>query len=130
MEDEILLNSLKEKSEDCIVNDRRKGADFLLTLINIFSFCVWGILLLIMSVCDGAGIDFFEYNAISLENINLDFVHIAINISAGLFIVSCIFILLSFKRCRRRSDKLKASIFIGEILSFFIWMLLVIKIYY
>lgn len=130
MEDEILLNSLKEKSKDCIVKDRRKGSDFLLNILNIFSFLIWGILLFIMSICEWAGIDFCDYKSIEIENINLDFVNIAINISAVLFMLSSIFILLSFKRCRRRKDKIKASMFIGEIFSFFIWMLLVTKVYF
>jgi len=130
MVDEMLLNSLKEQSQDCIVNDRRKGPDFLLTLVNVFNYLIWAILLIVMAVCEKIGLSWANYNYITLEEMNLGFVSIAIKFTAILFIISSILILLSFKRCRRRNDKIKTSIFIGEIISFGIWMYLVTKMYF
>ena len=130
MNEDMLLNSLNENSEDCIIKNRRKRADFLLTTINIFNYLIWAVLLVVMSLCDSAGISFSNLGYTSLDKINLYFIDMAIKISAAVFIISCILLFLSFKRCRRRSDKIKTSIFIGMIISFAIWMYLVSVIYF
>ena len=130
MEDNLLLSSLEKNSKECVVENRRKGPDFLLVLINAFCYLVWAFLLIVMSLCDGAGIAFHKINLIKLEDINISFVNIAINFSAIIFLVSWILLMLSFRRCRRRTDKIKISIFIGEIVSFMIWILLVNKVYF
>jgi len=130
MEDEMLLDSLEKQSKECFIKNRRKSSDFLLTLVNIFNYLVWGILLVIIAFCDNAGIKFFSMDNILIEELNLHFVNAAIKLSAILFIISFVLLMLSFKRCRRRTDKIKTSIFLGEIVSFIIWMLLVSKIYF
>lgn len=130
MEDELLLKSLNENSKECVIQNRRKGPDFLLTIVNIFNFCIWAMLLIVMSICDNAGFSFFNYKNISMETMNLNFVNIALKFTAALFVVSFVLMFLSFKRCRRRTDKIKTSIFVGEIFSFVIWMCLVFKIYF
>jgi len=129
-EENILLKSLDEKANECIVKNRRKGPDFLMNLLNIFNYSTWAILLVIFAISENAGVKFFVSDNVFLEDMNLEFVNIAIKFAAVLFILSFILILLSLKRCRRRDDKIKTSIFIGEIVSFAVWMYFVFKLYF
>ena len=58
--DEIKANLIKkslekDKTELCVPVERRKGNDGLITFINVISFSVWAVLLIIFALISKAG---------------------------------------------------------------------------
>ena len=130
MVDEKLIDSLDSQVEDCVIKNRRKGNDFILNIVNLFSYFVWGILLILPALCQKARVGISNLKYITRQNMELDFAKLALNFSIVVFVLSFTLLMLSFKRCRRRGDKIKTSLFFGEIVSFFVGVYFLLKLYH
>lgn len=129
MDTQEILKRLNENSKECIIKNRRKGPDFLLQLINLVGLIIWGAWLFLFAMCDRAGIDIFNFNQ-GIEDVKNEELFIGTIIMASImFFISAILLLLSLKRTRRRTDKIKISLLASEVISFFIGILLLIKMY-
>lgn len=129
MNTEEILEKLNENSKECVIKNRRKGPDFLLQVVNLSGIIIWFFILMLFAVCEKAEVRIFDFNQ-KLEGINqIEWSNIAIIIATVMFFVSAILLLVSLKRTRRKTDKLKISLLISEVISFFIGILLLIKIY-
>jgi len=129
MEQEDILKKLNESSKECVIKNRRKGPDFWLQLINLVGLIIWGGWLALFSICDRAGVKLFDLNQTINDVKNVDLLNIALSMAVTMFFVSAILLLISLKRTRRKSDKIKITLLITEIVSFVIGILLLIKVY-
>lgn len=129
MEQQDILKKLNENSKECVIKNRRKGPDFWLQLINLVGLIIWGGWLALFSICDRAGVKLFDFNQTIDDVKNVDLLNIALGMAVTMFFVSAILLLISLKRTRRKSDKIKITLLITEIISFVIGILLLIKIY-
>lgn len=129
MEQQDILKRLNENSKECVIKNRRKGPDFWLQLINLVGLIIWGGWLALFSICDRAGVNLFDFNQTIDDVKNGDLLNIALGMAVTMFFVSAILLLISLKRTRRKSDKIKISLLITEIISFVIGILLLIKMY-
>lgn len=128
MEVQEILKKLETNSKECIIKDRRKGPDFLLNVINIVGFGIWGALLILIAICDTAGVKFFSINQELEEIKNINLLNVAISMTVVMFFVSAILVMVSLKRTRRRADKIRISLLISEVILFVIGILLFIKL--
>jgi len=129
METQEILEKLNENSKECIIKNRRKGPDFWLQLINLVGLIVWGGWLCLFAICENAGIRLFDFNQRANDLSRVELLNIAIIIASTMFFVSAGLLIISLKRTRRRTDKIKITLLISEIISFVIGMLLLIKLY-
>lgn len=129
MEVQEILKKLETNSKECIIKDRRKGPDFLLNVINIVGFGIWGALLILIAICDTAGIKFFNINQELEEIKNINLLNVAISMTVVMFFVSAILVMVSLKRTRRRADKIRISLLISEVILFIIGILLLVKLH-
>ena len=129
MNTEDILEKLNENSKECVIKNRRKGPDFLLQVVNLSGIIIWFFILMLFAVCEKAEVRIFDFNQ-KLEGIKqIEWSNIAIIMATIMFFVSALLLLLSLRRTRRKTDKLKISLLISEVISFFIGILLLIKLY-
>lgn len=129
METYEILKKLNENSKECIIKNRRKGPDFLLQFINLMGLIIWVALITVFAICEKAKIELFNFDQTKSVISNLELLNVAIIIAACMFFVSAFVLLISLKRTRRRSDKIKISLLLSETISFVIGILLLIKLY-
>jgi len=127
MEIQEMLNKLNENSKECIIKNRRKGPDFWLQLINLVGLISWGSWLSLFSICESAGIELFNLGQSAQEIKNIELFDMAIIMASIMFFVSAVLLIISLKRSRRKTDKIKISLLITEIISFTVGILLLIK---
>ncbi|MBE5812282.1 MAG: hypothetical protein E7314_01330 [Clostridiales bacterium] len=129
METREILEKLNENSKEFVIKNRRKGPDFLLQFINFVGLIIWFFLIMLFSVCDKAGVEFFNFsqNIESVEKIK--WLNFGLVMSSIMFFVSAVLLLISFRRTRRKTDKIKISLLVSEMISFFIGIILLIKLY-
>ena len=129
MDTEKILEKLNDNAKECVIKNRRKGPDFLLQIINLAGIIIWFFLLMLWSLCDKAGVRIFDFSQ-KIESYNdVKWLNIATTMSATMFVISAILLLLSFKRSRRRTDKIKISLLISEMIFFIVGILLLFKLY-
>lgn len=129
MEKNEILEKLNENSKECIIENRRKGPDFLLQLVNLSGLIIWFFLLTLFSACDKAGVEIFNFSQKIEGQKDIEWLNVAFIMATIMFFVSAILLLFSLKRTRRKNDKIKISLLISEVISFFIGILLLFKLY-
>lgn len=129
MNTEEILERLNENSKECVIKNRRKGPDFLLQVVNMSGIIIWFFVLMLFAVCEKAEVRIFDFNQ-KIERIKqVEWSNIAIVMATIMFFVSAALLLISLKRTRRKTDKLKISLLVSEVISFLIGILLLIKMY-
>lgn len=129
MEPIEILEKLNENSKECIIKNRRKGPDFLLNVLNFIGIIIWFFILMLFAICEKAGVEMFDFTQ-KIENTNdIRILNIAIMMASILFFVSASLLIISLRRTRRKNDKIKISLLISEIISFFVGILLLVKLY-
>lgn len=129
MNTEEILERLNKNSKECVIKNRRKGPDFLLQVVNVSGIIIWFFVLMLFAICEKAEVRIFDFNQ-KIEGIKqAEWSNIAIIMATIMFFVSATLLLLSLKRTRRKTDKLKISLLVSEVISFLIGILLLIKIY-
>ena len=129
MDREEILERLNDNARECIIKNRRKGPDFLLQIVNMIGLIIWFFFLALLSICDKAGVELFDFHQ-KVDDINdVGWLNVAIIMATLMFVISAVLLLLSLKRTRRRTDKIKISLLVSEIISFFIGILLLFKLY-
>ena len=129
METNDILKKLNENSKECIIKNRRKGPDFLLQTINLVGLIIWGAWLSLFALCENAGVKIFNIMQPLEEIKNIELLNIAVTMAVVMFFISAGLLIISFKRTRRRDDKIKISLLISEVISFVVGILLLIKVY-
>jgi len=134
--DEIKLNlikkSLESKAEEVYVpKERRKGEDGILKFINLFSFTAWGFLLLLFAIITEAreSISDIQESQVSVEFWNEEYLQIALIPTVICILVCTITIILNLMRNRRRSDSIKITLIIYEVIAFAMGIFLILKLY-
>jgi len=137
--DEIKANLIKkslekDKTEVCVPIERRKGNDGLITFINVISFSVWGVILIIFALISKAG-----KNIANIERNNLlwadssfwnkEMLNLALTITLICFFICSICIILNFLRHKRRTDRIKKPLIIGELTCFIVGVFLIFKLF-
>lgn len=130
----LIKKSLEKESTDvCVPVERRKKPDNRLNFINLMSFCVWQIIIIIIAVISEARslIKVNQYaNLLSpLEFWRKDLLNVALILTVCSCLICMISIILNFTRHKRRTDRIKKSLIICQILSFSIGLFLIIKLY-
>lgn len=129
MNTEEILERLNQNSKECVIKNRRKGPDFLLQVVNLSGVIIWFFVLTLFAICERAELRMLDFNQ-KIESISqVKWTNVGIVMATIMFFVSAALLLLSLKRTRRKTDKLKISLLISEVISFFIGILLLIKIY-
>ena len=129
METQDILKKLNENSKECIIQNRRKGPDFLLQIINLVGLIIWGGWLSLLAICDKAGIRLFDFEQKAKDIRDINLLNIALVMAVIMFFISACLLIISLKRTRRRNDKIKISLLTSEIISFVIGISLLIKMY-
>lgn len=124
-----ILKKLNQNSKECIIKNRRKGPDFLLQFINLIGLIIWAAWLALFAICEKAEIELLNFHQNKNSISNLELLNVAIIMATVMFFVSAFLLIISLKRTRRRSDKIKISLLSSEIISFVIGILLLIKLY-
>jgi len=137
--DEIKVNLIKkslekDKTDVYVPIERRKGSDGRLKFINIMCFLVWAVLLIITALVEKAGKSIAHITANNLWQLPVEFWRVDL-LNAALYItIGCIFIctlciILNFTRHKRRTDRIKKSLVICEMICFAITVFLILKLY-
>lgn len=137
--DDVKLNLIKkslekESGEVYIPNERRRGNDGRLKFINLMCFFIWGIVVFIFAIIEKAGnsISYIISNDLlwkTSEFWKIDFLKLALIVTICSIVICTICILLNLTRYRRRSDRIKKSLIIAEIISFIIGIFLILKLF-
>ena len=137
--DEIKANLIKkslekDKTEVCVPVERRKKSAGILTFINLMSFVIWSVLIIILAIISKAGksITNIEQNDLLWADIsfwNKELLNMALVMTLISFFICTACIILNFTRHRRRTDRIKKPLIIGEIISFIIGIFLILKLY-
>lgn len=137
--DEIKANLIKkslekDKTEVCVPVERRKGHDGIMVFINIISFSVWAILLMIFALISKAGqsIGNIERNNLLWADIsfwNKEMLNLALIMTFVCFFVCSICIILNLLRHKRRTDRIKKPLIIGELTCFIVGVFLILKLF-
>lgn len=137
--DDVKLNLIKkslekESGEVYIPNERRRGNDTRLKFINLMCFFIWGIVIFILALIEKAGKSISNIISNDLlwktaEFWQMDFLKLALIVTICSVAICTICIILNLTRYRRRSDRIKKSLIIAEIISFIIGIFLMLKIF-
>ena len=129
METREILEKLNENSKECIIKNRRKGPDFWLQFINLIGLIIWGGWLALFAVCESAEIRLFDFNQKANDLGKVELLNVAFSMATIMFFVSASLLIISLKRTRRKTDKIKITLLISEVISFIIGILLLVKMY-
>lgn len=130
----LIKKSLDQKEQEVIVpEERRKGNDGVLQFINLMCIWLWGILLIILSIISKAGksINHITENKLlwaPSEFWEIDLLKTSLIVTIICISICTITILLNFTRHRRRTDRIKKSLIICEIIAFIIGIFLILKL--
>lgn len=132
-DNEKLIHSLDEKAGKFKIVERRKRKDNLLQIINFACFYVWALFFLALCIVEKAGnrsIGYIFKEQIKIKDgFDTQMLYIALRFSVILFFVCVVCFFVSLKRTRRRTDKIKISFFICELVTFLLGIFLLYKIY-
>ena len=137
--DDIKVNLIKkslekDKSDVYVPVERRKGNDTRLKFINLMCFLLWSVLFMIMAVIEKAGKSIVNITQNDLLWKDLSFwesnlLGLALSITIGCIIVCSICIILNLTRYKRRSDRIRKSLILCEIIFFIIGIFLSFKLF-
>jgi predicted membrane channel-forming protein YqfA (hemolysin III family) len=127
-----LIKSLDKNAPEYKIKERRKGADIVIKTINFIGYSIWAIIVIIIAIIERAGTTPYILKNLSKANAQYwdeHLLNIALGFTVVLFIVCAACVVISLKRIRRRTDKIKTSLFIGELITFVIGIFLMLKLY-
>ena len=131
----LIKKSLEKNNKDVYVPvERRKGNDGILNFINLICFLIWGAMFIIFSLIVKAGrsVAYISKNDLlwlSSTFWRTNLLNIALFVTIGSIVVCTICIILNFTRHRRRTDRIKKSLIIGEAVCFIIGIFLILKLF-
>lgn len=131
----LIKKSLEQNAGEVVIPpERRKSEDKVLHFINYMSVLLWlglvGTFILIIK--SGGNITNIVENNLLFMDLSfwkIKLLKISLIMTAMCVCIGIIGIVLNFSRHKRRSDRIKRSLIIGEILSFCIGIFLVIKLF-
>ena len=124
----------KDKTDVYIPVERRKKSDNRLNFINLMCFLVWGALFIIIAIIVKAGRSVAYINKHDLLWLSSNFWRTDLLNIALIATIICIFvctvsIILNFTRHKRRTDRIRKSLIICQIICFIIGIFLILKLY-
>lgn len=130
----LIVKSLENTKEELVPKERRKGEDNLLKIVNLLSFLVWGILFVVIAIIDkaGRGLAYIKYQDLFWASSSFWREHLletALTVTIICIAVCTISVILNFMRHRRRTDRIKRSIILCELLTFIVGIFLIFKLY-
>ena len=132
----LIKKSLDQNDKEVVVPiERRKRKDGRLQFINLMSFLVWGVVIVIISIITKAGKNIAhilenELLALPLSFWEVDLLKVALIITIISIAICSITIILNFTRHRRRTDRINRSLIICEVFSFVIGIFLIVKLFF
>lgn len=132
----LIKKSLDQNDKEVIVPiERRKKKDGRLQFINLMSFLVWSVVIIIISIITKAGKDITHILKNNLLSLPLNFWEVDLLKTALIFTIVSIAIcsmtiILNFTRHRRRTDRINRSLIICEVVSFVIGIFLIVKLFF
>ena len=131
----LIKKSLEQNDREVFVPvERRKGEDGILQFINLMSFLVWALVIMAIAIISKAGksIGYITNNGLlwlpgsfwKIDLLKTSLIATIISIC-----ICTISIMLNFSRHRRRTDRIRRSLIICELISFIIGVFLVIKLF-
>ena len=114
--DDIKLNLIKKSLEsNCdevyVPRERRKGDDGILNFINFVSFTVWVLIIILL-------VAVIKMKDSAMQMWHQSYLSVAVLLTVVCFTICTLTIVLNFMRHRRRSDRIKRSIVIYELITF------------
>lgn len=131
----LIKKSLDQNEKEVIVPpERRKGDDGILKFINLMSFWLWGALFIILAIITKAGRSVAYINKNQLLWLPVGFwkanlLKISLVITIVCICVCTMSIILNFARHRRKTDRIKRSLILCELISFILGIFLSLKLY-
>lgn len=131
----LIKKSLEQNDREVIVPiERRKGEDGRLQFINLMCFLLWGVILIIIAIITKAGknVAYISENKLLWLPSNfweIDLLKTSLIVTIVCICICTISIILNFTRHRRRTDRIKRSLIICEIISFIIGIFLILKLF-
>lgn len=131
----LIKKSLDQNEKEVIVPpERRKGDDGILKFINLMSFWLWGALFIILAIITKAGRSVAYINKNQLLWLPVGFwkanlLKISLVITIVCICVCTMSIILNFARHRRKTDRIKRSLILCELISFIFGIFLILKLY-
>lgn len=131
----LIKKSLDQNEKEVIVPpERRKGDDGILKFINLMSFWLWGALFIILAIITKAGRSVAYINKNQLLWLPVGFwkanlLKISLVITIVCICVCTMSIILNFARHRRKTDRIKRSLILCELISFILGIFLILKLY-
>ena len=122
----LIKKSLEKNKTDVYVPvERRKRADGRLNFLTFICIVVWAFIFIMIALVTKAGDVFFVINRgwmllFKLEFWNIEFLKLAFITATICFSICTFGIILNFTRKKRRTDKIKKSLILGEMISSFI----------
>lgn len=132
----LIKKSLDQNDKEVVVPiERRKRKDGRLQFINLMSFLVWGVVIVIISIITKAGKNIAhilenELLTLPLSFWEVDLLKVALIITIVSIAICSMTIILNFTRHRRRTDKINRSLIICEVFSFVIGIFLIVKLFF
>lgn len=131
----LIKKSLERNDREIFVPiERRKKEDGIVQFINLMSFLVWAVVIIAIAIISKAGknIGYITENGLlwlpgnywHIDLLKSSLVATIISIS-----ICTICIILNFSRHRRRTDRIRRSLIICELVSFIIGVFLVLKLF-
>lgn len=137
--DEIQANLIKKsldknEREVIIPPERRKGDDGILKFINLMSFWLWGALFIVLAIITKAGRSVAYINKNQLLWLPIEFwranlLKISLVVTIVCICVCTMSIILNFARHRRKTDRIKRSLILCELIAFIFGIFLILKLY-
>lgn len=137
--DDIKVNLIKKsldqnEKEVIIPENRRKGNDGILQFINLMCILIWGALFIIVAIITKAGksMKYISENGLlwlPSEFWEINLLKVSLIVTIACICICTMTIILNFTRHRRRTDRIKRSLIIGEILAFIIGIFLILKLF-
>lgn len=127
-----LVESLDKNAPEYKIKERRKGKDIIIKIINFIGYSIWAVIVIIIAMIETAGTTPYILKNLSRANIqpwDKGLLNIALGFTVVLFGICVSCVIISLKRTRRRTDKIKISLFIGELITFLIGIFLMLKLY-
>lgn len=135
--DEIKLNLIKKSLENnggdvYVPKERRKGEDKVLKFINFVSFTLWICIVVLVSIFAEVGNRLLHMSEQQLSLVAFEawfesYVQVVKYLTIFCLVICSFTIILNLTRNKRRTDRIKKSIIIYEIITFIVGVLLIWK---
>ena len=131
----LIKKSLEQNEREVIVPpERRKGDDGVLKFINLMSFWLWGALFIVLAIITKAGrsVAYIQENQLlwlPLRFWRANLLKISLVVTIVCMCVCTMSIILNFARHRRKTDRIKRSLILCEVISFILGIFSILKLY-